>query len=101
MVGTDINEAQVFEWLATVPDPEIPALSILDLGIVRAVDISTDRTDVAVSEKQPVSVTVTITPTYSGCPATEVIESSVMRELEKRGVENFTIKRKFLSIELL
>jgi ring-1,2-phenylacetyl-CoA epoxidase subunit PaaD len=93
MVATDISEAQVFEWLATVPDPEIPVLSILDLGIVRDVDISDDRNKVAVTVIPAITVTVTITPTYSGCPATEVIESSVLRELEKRGVENIAVKR--------
>lgn len=93
MVNADISEAQVFEWLAAVPDPEIPVLSILDLGIVRNVTISDDRNKVTVTEIPAITVTVTITPTYSGCPATEVIESSVMRELENRGVENFVVKR--------
>lgn len=59
--------------LATVPDPEIPVLSVLDLGIVRAVDESADGRN----------VTVTITPTYSGCPATEVIARDVRAALER------------------
>ena len=80
MVAGDISEQQVYKWLAQVPDPEIPVLSILDLGIVR---------DVAVDD----AVTVSLTPTYSGCPATEAIESSVMRALREHGVENPVIKR--------
>lgn len=78
MASVDRN--QVYEWLARVPDPEIPVLSILDLGIVR--DVSVDG-----------GVTVSLTPTYSGCPATEVIESSVLAALEEQGVESIQIKR--------
>ncbi len=78
MASVDRN--QVYEWLARVPDPEIPVLSILDLGIVR--DVSVDG-----------GVTVSLTPTYSGCPATEVIESSVLAALEEQGVESIEIKR--------
>lgn len=82
MVAAPINEAQVFEWLEKVLDPEVPALSIVDLGIVRDVEVSSDD-----------AVTVTLTPTYSGCPATEVIESSVTEALGMRGVANVSIKR--------
>jgi ring-1,2-phenylacetyl-CoA epoxidase subunit PaaD len=60
------------ELLATVPDPEIPALSVVDLGIVRDVEESSDGR----------RVTVTLTPTYSGCPATEVIAHDVRAALE-------------------
>ena len=80
MVTTALNEAQVYEWLADVPDPEIPVLSILDLGIVR---------DVTVNNK----VTVTLTPTYSGCPATEAIESSVLAALSSHGVDEIAIRQ--------
>jgi ring-1,2-phenylacetyl-CoA epoxidase subunit PaaD len=82
VVAASINEAQVFEWLEKVLDPEVPALSIVDLGIVRDVEVSSDD-----------AVTVTLTPTYSGCPATEVIESSVTEALRMRGVANVSIKR--------
>ena len=64
MVGQSFTREQIIEWLADVADPEIPVLSITDLGIVRDVDCSD-------------GVTVSLTPTYSGCPATEVIESAV------------------------
>jgi ring-1,2-phenylacetyl-CoA epoxidase subunit PaaD len=84
VVEVSYNEAQIYEWLGQVPDPEIPVLSILDLGIVR---------EVAVDNKAGDKVTVTLTPTYSGCPATEVIESSVLRALTERGIENISIKR--------
>ncbi|MCH8099564.1 MAG: phenylacetate-CoA oxygenase subunit PaaJ [Proteobacteria bacterium] len=75
-----VSREQVYEWLADVPDPEIPVLSILDLGIVR--DVSVDG-----------GVTVSLSPTYSGCPATEFIESSVIEALKNQGLESIEIKR--------
>ena len=70
MSRTD-TKPRAWEILAGVPDPEIPVLSVLDLGIVRGVDESADGT----------AITVTITPTYSGCPATEVIARDVRTAL--------------------
>jgi ring-1,2-phenylacetyl-CoA epoxidase subunit PaaD len=60
--------------LADVPDPEVPAISVVDLGIVRDVVEMGDGT-----------LEVTLTPTYSGCPATEVIEASVREALAPLG----------------
>ena len=71
MVTADV-EARAWAILEDVPDPEIPVLSVLDLGIVRAVEESADGR----------AVTVTLTPTYSGCPATEVIARDVRAALE-------------------
>jgi ring-1,2-phenylacetyl-CoA epoxidase subunit PaaD len=64
--------SRAWDVLAGVPDPEIPVVSVVDLGIVRAVDESADSR----------AVTVTLTPTYSGCPATEVIARDVRAALE-------------------
>lgn len=71
-VGAD--EQRVWRLLAEVPDPEIPVLSIVDLGIVRHV-----RRAVAGR------LHVGITPTYSGCPATEVIRVAVRGALDRGG----------------
>jgi ring-1,2-phenylacetyl-CoA epoxidase subunit PaaD len=60
--------------LAAVPDPEVPALSVCDLGIVRGVVDHGEEMEVV------------LTPTYSGCPATEVIEQSVLDALEAEGL---------------
>lgn len=65
---------QVWTWLGEVSDPEIPVISVVDLGIVRAVDWD-DATCV-----------VTITPTYSGCPAMTVIADAVREALHGHGV---------------
>ena len=61
--------ADVWRYLAEIPDPEVPAISIVDLGIVRGVREEFDG-------DQPVTV-VTITPTYSGCPAMNLIALNV------------------------
>ena len=68
------RERQVWRLLATVPDPEIPVLSIVDLGIVRHVRREGEG-----------PVRVGLTPTYSGCPATEVIRATVRAALEAAG----------------
>ncbi len=73
------TEAQVWEWLSQVPDPEIPAVSIVDLGIVRAVAVAGE------------AVTVTVTPTYSGCPATAVIALQIKTALRDRGVADLRL----------
>ena len=70
----------MLEWLSKVPDPEVPALSITDLGIVR---------DVVVNGE----VVVALTPTYTGCPATEVIEQSVVDALHEHGVKDVVTDR--------
>jgi ring-1,2-phenylacetyl-CoA epoxidase subunit PaaD len=66
--------------LSTVPDPEIPVLTIMDLGIVRDVRLNDE-------------VIVMLTPTYTGCPATEVIEQSVLEAIRSHGVDRVSIER--------
>jgi len=66
------SESDVRAVLATVPDPELPVLSIVDLGIVHRVEVGTTRIDVA------------ILPTFVGCPALDVIKASIAERLEER-----------------
>ncbi len=75
-----LDAAQVWAWLADVPDPEIPVISVVDLGIVRAVEVT--GTEACV---------VTITPTYSGCPAMQVIADAVTDALRAHGVDKVTL----------
>ena len=76
--------ARVWTWLAEVPDPEIPVLSIVDLGIVR---------EVAWSDAEGrAECVVTITPTYSGCPATAVIAESIVVALHDHGVADVRLE---------
>lgn len=71
---------QVWQVLENVPDPEIPALSVVDLGIVRHVKWGDDG-----------RLHVGLTPTYSGCPATEVIQGSVARALAVAGYKDAVV----------
>jgi ring-1,2-phenylacetyl-CoA epoxidase subunit PaaD len=71
----DLVEA-LYAVLAQVPDPEVPAVSVVDLGIVRSVT----------------SDLVTITPTYTGCPATEVIERDIRAALDAAGYRGVAIE---------
>ena len=75
MVASRPLPEEIFEWLRAVPDPEIPVLSILDLGIVRHVEWAKDD-----------ALVVTITPTYSGCPAMDMISEQIHAVLAEHGV---------------
>jgi ring-1,2-phenylacetyl-CoA epoxidase subunit PaaD len=70
MVTTEVELA--WELLAQVPDPELPTVSVVDLGIARDVHYADGR------------LVVTITPTYSGCPAMREIETDVEARLRER-----------------
>ena len=74
--------ADVWDWLAEVPDPEIPVISITDLGIVREVSYDGD------------TLVVAITPTYSGCPAMAVIDLDIETHLATKGVEKLRLERR-------
>ncbi|MEH3085614.1 MAG: phenylacetate-CoA oxygenase subunit PaaJ [Xylophilus ampelinus] len=67
--------ARAWAVLRAVPDPEVPAVSVVDLGIVRGADALPGG-----------GLRVTLTPTYSGCPATEAIERSVREALDAAGL---------------
>ncbi len=80
MVVADLTREKIYDWLRDVPDPEIPVLSITDLGIVRGISIGQE-------------IVVALSPTYTGCPATEFIAQSVLAELKRRGLEHVSIKQ--------
>ncbi len=69
-VATSERLNRAWRVVATVPDPELPALTLCDLGIIRTIEEKGDHLEVP------------LTPTYSGCPATEVIEASVRAALD-------------------
>ena len=81
----NISREQIYEWLADVKDPEVPALSVLDLGIVRDISVGNDGNGSM--------VTVTITPTYSGCPAMDVISISIRMALAGYGISDVIINQ--------
>jgi ring-1,2-phenylacetyl-CoA epoxidase subunit PaaD len=67
---------EILRWLEEVKDPEVPVLSIRELGVLREVEVSDD------------GVVVVMTPTYSGCPAMHAMESEVIETLARHGVPN-------------
>ncbi len=71
----------VWGWLDTVPDPEIPVISLTDLGIIRDVQWQDDTLE------------VTVTPTYSGCPATTIINLDIETALRGHGIAKLALKR--------
>ena len=77
----NISSQSIWSLLEQVTDPEVPVLSILDLGIVRDVKVADDQ------------VEITITPTYSGCPAMDVISMSIRMLLLEQGFKNIVIKQ--------
>ena len=73
----------VMAVLHEVKDPEVPAIDVVELGIIRGASVEGDR------------VTVTVTPTYSGCPATKVIEQEIEAALHRHGVADVLVKTVF------
>ena len=71
------------ELLSTIKDPEVPAISIVELGIVRSVLL------------HGTEVIITITPTYSGCPAMKMIEENIRCVLEEHGISTIVVKTIF------
>jgi len=75
-----LSPDEVYGVLNSVMDPEVPVISVVELGIVRDVAIQND------------AVTITITPTYSGCPAMREIEADIRTALVARGVRDVSVK---------
>ena len=70
-----VTEAQVWDALAEIPDPEIPVISLVDLGVVREIEVRNG------------SVRVDFTPTFLGCPALEVMRDAMADRIRALGVE--------------
>jgi len=75
-----LSRDEVYAILQTVPDPEVPVISVVELGVVRDVEITPER------------ITVTMTPTYSGCPAMREMEADVKAALLARGVPDVDVR---------
>ena len=73
----------VFEVLSTVMDPEVPVISVVELGVVRDAVVDGDR------------VTVVMTPTYSGCPAMREMEADVIRALTDAGAAQVDVEVRY------
>ncbi len=77
-----VSARQVWDWLGEIPDPEIPVLSLVDLGVIRDVRFDDD------------TLVVAVTPTYSGCPATAIINLDIETALRAHGVEKLRLERR-------
>jgi ring-1,2-phenylacetyl-CoA epoxidase subunit PaaD len=82
------EEEKIREILEEVKDPEVPVLSIIDLGILRDVQFTCSNS----TEENP-GVRLTITPTYSGCPAMDVIQMDIRLKLLEKGYRNIQIQQ--------
>lgn len=80
MVNSTQSEQALFNILAEIPDPEIPVITINDLGMLRAVKYTNN------------GCLVTITPTYTGCPAMGMLEDQIKKKLHDNGIKNVTIE---------
>lgn len=69
-----VARSQIFEWLEEVKDPEIPVISLVDLGVI---------TDIEIFENK---VIVKMTPTFAGCPAMDYMQKDVVEVLKSKGI---------------
>jgi ring-1,2-phenylacetyl-CoA epoxidase subunit PaaD len=82
----DLSETGIWDLMKQIYDPEIPVISIVDLGIVREVEL------IQTNSNSDPQVTIFITPTYSGCPAMDVIGMNIRMKLLEHGYKNIQIK---------
>jgi ring-1,2-phenylacetyl-CoA epoxidase subunit PaaD len=79
MINTKLNKDEILQWLDQVKDPEIPVLSLVDLGVI---------TNIQIGEN---SVEVEMTPTFVGCPAIDLMKSEIVEVIRKQGIENVKV----------
>jgi ring-1,2-phenylacetyl-CoA epoxidase subunit PaaD len=75
-----VNKEQIYNWLEEVSDPEIPVLSVIDLGVVRDAQLING------------DWLITITPTYSGCPAMKTMEEDILSKLKEKGISSAKVE---------
>lgn len=75
-----VSKEQIYNWLEEVSDPEIPVLSVIDLGVVRDAQIVNG------------DWLITITPTYSGCPAMKTMEEDILSKLKTKGIDTARVE---------
>lgn len=73
------TKEQIWKFIAEIPDPEIPVITIEELGVLRNVEIQLKK------------VIVTITPTYTGCPAMKMFEDDIINALKSKGINEIEV----------
>jgi len=76
-----LTREHILELLENVKDPEVPVISVRELGVLREVQVTDGR------------VIVTITPTYTGCPAMDMMREDILKELHQAGIANVEVKQ--------
>jgi ring-1,2-phenylacetyl-CoA epoxidase subunit PaaD len=80
IVDIETEKQNILQILQTVCDPEVPVLSVVDMGIIRNIEVMNDH------------VEITITPTYTGCPAMDVIRMNIRLALAEHGYKSAEVK---------
>jgi ring-1,2-phenylacetyl-CoA epoxidase subunit PaaD len=78
-----VSAATILTWLENVKDPEIPVLSLLDLGVIKGLEFDGAR------------VLITLTPTFVGCPALEMMKAEIVETLNAKGIKDVVINVSF------
>ena len=76
-----VTEKEIWGFLEEVSDPEVPVLSVVDLGVVRTVELMNETT-----------CKITITPTYTGCPAMKTMEEDIISKLNEKGILDVSVE---------
>ena len=84
MPSIKYHKEEILELLKEVVDPEIPTISLIDLGVITNVIISDEN-----------HVTIKMTPTFTGCPAMDYMRENVEQVLEENGIKAFTVEMNF------
>ena len=79
----ELSISRIYSWLEEVKDPEIPVLSLVDLGVITEVELDGDR------------VRVELTPTFAGCPAMEMMRTEVIAKLKEKGIPQVEVTISF------
>lgn len=87
-ITTLISEDEIWTALENVQDPEIPVLSVVDMGIITKVELPS-------SDIEHQTAVITMTPTFVGCPAIDVMKKSVYEEVKKLGFDEVVVKADF------
>lgn len=75
-----VSKEEIWNYLSQIPDPDIPVISITDLGLVRDVEVCNSK------------VTVSVTPSYSGCPAMQLFKADIVSTLKTKGLNDVEVK---------
>ncbi len=79
----ELTVSEIYSWLEEVKDPEIPVISIVDLGVVSDVELGKDH------------VRVELSPTFAGCPAMEMMKNEVIETLQSKGIKHPIVEISF------